>query len=415
MRKVLMATSALALAGAMAAGPASAADMLAVGVGGYMEQWIGYGNRDDPGVEGGFDTQSDSEVYFTGSVESDMGLKFGVRVQLEANNGGSGATSIDESSAWISGAFGRIDLGARDPIHTRMHYAAAFGAGAGLNAGDTQKWIPGAYLETAGWTIPGDDLTLTYVTPRTNGVQVGVSYAPDSTNENASTSPPTDNDNAAWAAAINYNETIGDMAFKISLGHVNVANPGSVDFNRMNDAGADDDMTAGFDDKSYTNAGISIGMGAFTFGASYATRDDGGHMVECWNIANAGQADEAKTLLACPALPKDLAHTADDEADGVYGDGGTEWTVTDVITVEDESGQHDTWAVGIGYSDGPLSLSIGHMSRASENGDERTGTEVSAGYKLAPGVSWKTSIFGVEDDTSGAEGTAFVTGLTVSF
>ena len=110
-----------------------------------------------------------------------------------------------------------------------MHYAAAFGAGAGLNAGDTQKWIPGAYLETAGWTIPGDDLTLTYVTPRTNGVQVGVSYAPDSTNENASTSPPTDNDNAAWAAAINYNETIGDMAFKISLGHVNVANPGSVD------------------------------------------------------------------------------------------------------------------------------------------------------------------------------------------
>ncbi len=418
MRKVLMATSALALAGAMAAGPASAADMLAVGVGGYMEQWIGYGNRDDPGVEGGFDTQSDSEVYFTGSVESDMGLKFGVRVQLEANNGGSGATSIDESSAWISGAFGRIDLGARDPIHTRMHYAAAFGAGAGLNAGDTQKWIPGAYLETAGWTIPGDDLTLTYVTPRTNGVQVGVSYAPDSTNENASTSPPTDNDNAAWAAAINYNETIGDMAFKISLGHVNVANPGSVMYQRYNNNAANDavdsdgvgdEMMTGFDDKSYTNAGISIGMGAFTFGASYATRDDGGHVVECWNIDG-----DVKTLLACPALPTDAAHSEPDEATGTYGDVGT-MAVTDVITVEDESGQHDTWAVGIGYSDGPLSLSIGHMSRASENGDERTGTEVSAGYKLAPGVSWKTSIFGVEDDTSGAEGTAFVTGLTVSF
>ena len=38
MRKTLLATSALALAGALAAGPASAADMLSVGVGGYMQQ-----------------------------------------------------------------------------------------------------------------------------------------------------------------------------------------------------------------------------------------------------------------------------------------------------------------------------------------------------------------------------------------
>lgn len=38
MRKALMATSALAFAGAVAAAPASAADMLSLGVGGYMEQ-----------------------------------------------------------------------------------------------------------------------------------------------------------------------------------------------------------------------------------------------------------------------------------------------------------------------------------------------------------------------------------------
>ena len=360
MRKTLLATTALAFAGAMAAGPAAAADMIGIGVGGYMEQWIGFANRDDAGVDGGFDTQSDSEIYFSGSMESDMGLKFGVRVQLEANNGGSGATSIDESSAWISGAFGRIDLGARDPIHTRMHYAAAFGAGAGLNAGDTQKWIPGAYLETAGWTIPGDDLTLTYVTPRTNGVQVGVSYAPDSTNENASTSPPENNDNAAWAAAINYNETIGDMAFKVSLGHANVANPGMLAYG--------DGMVQGFDDKTYTNAGIQVGMGAFTFGVSYATQDNGGY---------------------------------------VENDAG--------MAVESKADEQDTVAAGIGYSDGAVSMSVGYMSREQEDGKERNATEVSAGYKLAPGVSWKTSIFGVEDDTSGAEGTAFVTGLDIDF
>ena len=88
--------------------------------------------------------------------------------------------------------------------------------------------------------------------------------------------------------------------------------------------------------------------------------------------------------------------------------------------VEDESGQHDTWAIAIGYSDGPLSLSLGHVTREREDGNERTATMVSAGYVLAPGVAWKTSIFGVEDDTGGkdkgpSEGTAFVTGLRIDF
>ncbi len=76
MRKALMATSALAFAGAIAAAPASAADMLSVGVGGYMQQWFGYANRDDDGEDGGWDSQSDSEVHVKGSLEADNGLKY---------------------------------------------------------------------------------------------------------------------------------------------------------------------------------------------------------------------------------------------------------------------------------------------------------------------------------------------------
>jgi hypothetical protein len=448
MRNILFATTALAFAGAVSAGPAAAADMLSIGVGGYMEQWVGFANRDDDKADGGFDIQSDSEIYFQGSLESDSGLKFTVHVELEANNGShkdpdGGAqndTEIDESYAWISGAFGRIDIGARDPIHTRMHYAAAGGAGVGLNAGDTQNWIPGAYLETAGWTIEGDDLTVTYITPRTNGVQVGVSYVADSTSENDTTSAPTDNDNAAWAAAINYNETIGDMSIKVSLGHINVSNPGSLSYNMYNndlsndnvDAVGDDDMVQGFDDKTFTNAGISIGMGAFTFGASYATRDNGGHESKCYatvaidaaDLVPAGEEtplmkaqDEAAVGATIPCGHRN-ARFADQN---IIGQDGDETLVADNAVnarhmfVEDESGQSDTWAVGIGYTDGPLSLSVGHVSYEQEDGDERTATMVSAGYKLAPGVAWKTSIFGVEDDTKDTEGTAFVTGLRIDF
>ena len=459
MRKTLIATSALAFAGAVAAAPASAADMIAVGVGGYMEQWIGVANRDDDGVDGGFDTQSDSEIYFTGSMESDMGLKFGVRVQLEANNGSNGATSIDESNAWVSGEFGRIDLGARDPIHTRMHYAAAFGAGAGLNAGDTQKWIPGSYLETAGWTIPGDDLTLTYVTPRVSGIQVGMSYAPDSTNENSVASAPADNDNAVWAAAVNFTQDVGDMAIKVSLGHANVSNPGMTSFDIDKDNDEDDmrhtdamksmdDATKGYDDKTFTNAGLSVAMGGFTFAVSYATRDDGGYMSKCYayDADNSGAVGTVEAIAAAPATETTAAVAAAAAVDeggeidcgrsnAVFAGSRVAFTggVTDngVVTedalaadtavnamhkfVKDGSTEHDTWAVGIGYADGPLSVSIGHMVRELGSGEERTASEASAGYSLAPGVAWKTSIFAVEDEESGAEGTAFVTGLDIDF
>ena len=412
MRKALIATSALAFAGAMGAGQAAAADMLSLSVGGYMEQWVGYANRDDKGVDGGFDVQQDAEIHFKGSLESDMGLKFSVHVELEAaNDSVSGVdadgkkvttdeTEIDESFVRMSGEFGTIEIGQRDPIHARTHYAAGFGAGVGLNAGDTQNWVPGVYLETAGWTIPGDNRNVIYITPRINGVQVGVSYGPDSKNENSPGGAPSNNDDAVWAAGINFNETIGDMSVKVSLGHVNVSQKMATAAFRSNNATSGDTMMKSFDDKTLTNAGLQVGMSGFTFGASYATRDDGVYMLQCLSAA-----DE---VVAC----------GDVNADGSFPGDGTTAVGSDegdVSAVEDESKQSDTWAVGISYSDGPMSVSIDHVSHERENGDERTATGLSAGYKLAPGVDWKSSIFAVEDDTNGAEGTVFVTGLDLAF
>ena len=384
MRKALMATSALAFAGAVAATPASAADMLSLGVGGYMEQWVGVVDRDEEGVDGGFDVQTDAEIHFKGSLESDMGLKFTVHVELEAANdsvntvdadgkaGKTDETEIDEAFVRVSGAFGTIEIGQRDPIHARTHYAAGFGAGVGLNAGDTQNWVPGVYLETAGWTIPGDNRNVIYITPRVNGVQVGLSYGPDSKNENSPGGAPSNNDDSVVAAGINFNETVGDMSVKVSLGHVNVSNTGSVMYDSNGDGTKD--MTKGFDDKTFTNAGLAVGMGAFNLGVSYATRDDGGFVA-----MDAGNGD------------------------------GSE------MAVENKAGQHDTWAVGVSYSDGPMTFSVDHVNHERENGDERTATGVSAGYKLAPGVDWKSSIIGIEDDTKNSEGTVFVTGLDLHF
>ena len=348
MRKTLLATTALAFAGALAAGPALAADKMSVGVGGYMQQWIGTADRTDDSDEGGVDIQSDSEIYFQGSMDSDMGLKFGVHVQLEANNeedevkdndGNSlkkpHNTEIDESFAYISGDFGRLEIGQRDPVHARTHYGIK-DVGVGLNAGDTQKWIPGAYLDTNGWI--GDNLNVIYISPRMNGVQVGVSYGADSGSENSVTSAPKNNDNAVVAGGINLNQELADASVKISLGH--------------RAAGTDGD------DDTFTNMGLAVSTGAFGFNVAYAERDKG------------------------TGMPKD------------------EWSVV---------------GASVSYAEGPVSVSLGHMLHDVEDGTERNATMLSASYSLAPGVAWKSSVFGVEDTTKDTEGTAFVTGITLGF
>ncbi|MCY3754141.1 MAG: porin [Alphaproteobacteria bacterium] len=345
MRKALLATTALAFSGAMAAGQASAADMLSIGLGGYMEQWVGAADRQDDNDEGGVDIQSDSEIYFQGSMEADNGLKFTVHVQLEANQDSNKAAQIDESFARISGDFGQIEIGARDPIHARTHYGIA-DVGVGLNSGDTQKWIPGTYLSTNGWFH--DNLNVIYISPRMNGVQVGLSYGADATSENSVASAPKDNDNAVVAAGINLNQTVGDAGVKISLGHLNREQAGDLDA------------------KAFTNAGLAVSMGAFGFNAAWAEMDGGDDTME-----------------------------SDD------------WTA---------------WGASVSYSDGPMSVSLGHMTHEQDSGGERTATMLSGSYKLAPGVSWATSVFTVEDNTTGvktdtgdAEGAAFVTGVKIGF
>ena len=443
------AAGALACAGVIAAAPASAADMLSIGLGGYMEQWVGYANRDDSGADGGFDVQSDTEIYFQGSLEADNGLKFTVHVQLEGNNSAHDGpdekekayTQIDESYLRVSGEFGDMEIGQRDPVHARMHYATG-DAGIGLNAGDSQKWIPGSYLETAGWlgSVAGDDLGISYITPRINGLQVGLSYHPDSMNENKPTGAPEGNDDSVVAAGINFNQNIGDMSFKVSLGHLSRSQSDMAMFDLDGDNDEDDmrhtaklkamdDLMKGYDNATFTNAGLSVGMGAFTFSASYATRDGGGYMSKCYlndDAAALAEVPATETAAAMPAVAAGAMVACDDSRitfEGemaVQGD-GTEGAATGTVNashmfVEDESGQHDTWGVGIMYSDGPMSVSLGHMVREQEDGVERTATMMSGGYRLAPGVDWKTSVFTVDDDGKiGGEGTAFVTGLDIHF
>ena len=491
MRNALFATASLAFVSS----PAMAADMMSVGVGGYMEQWFGYANRDDKDAkgmseEGGWDAQGDAEIHFRGSLESDSGLKFTVHVEVEGDRSNSDpGHAIDESYARVSGGFGQIEFGARDHAMVRMHQGIS-DVGIGLNAGDTQKWIPGAYLETSGHAM-GNARKLNYITPRVSGVQIGVSYAPDDSSQGP-TSAPSSNDNAGWGVGMNFKQDVGDMAVTFSLGHANrgmaakaikyktgkvvedgdntgvyftpnslaaekaklgpkvadILVPGktpttmaltdAIDAQARIDKAHDGSMMKG-DDSTYTNAGVGVSFGAFKFNVAYATADGGAFTTKDgmrpWTAAdvashNAVDGNNDVTLNAdgtiteadhAGAFGEGITDETTAEAQGSNNDEGNDYILTQSV-VEDTTKNYDVWGASISYTDGPMSVSLGHMTHEEEAGGERTATMFSAGYALAPGVSWRTSIFTVEDDTSHKnvtgdmnEGTGFVTGIKIGF
>lgn len=506
MRKAFLTTVSAAAMLAVAPLGASAADMLSVGVGGYMQQWFGYANRDDDGEDGGWDAQSDSEVHFKGSLESDMGLKFSIHVELEGDRG---SNAIDESFARVSGEFGQIEFGARDHAMVRMHSGIS-DVGIGLTSGDTQKWVPGAYLETAGHAI-GNARKLNYITPRVSGLQVGLSYAPDDKAQDASIGAPNGNDDAAWGAAVNFQQAMGDDAtVTISLGHhsrdsadsaisyMDASVPGTgeedmrlttfghtahmkawetLEYVTQNDdknkltglTGTDDANRAAnlativndglmgrqaimkatssmmkSDASTYTNAGVGVSFGAFKFNVAYATVDGGAYTTAPANVAvtvaevtaiAADTEDDRFTptqSLTAEGVFIDTAHTWDADEDPTTAataeaadsndpsNDNPMWMGTKVV--EDQTKNYDVWGVSVSYTDGPMALSLGHMTHEEDAGGEREATMLSASYTLAPGVAWKSSIFTVEDDTSHKnvtgdmnEGTGFVTGITLGF
>ncbi len=366
MRKALLATTALAFAGAMATGAASAADMLSIGVKGYMQQWVGMTSVEDSvdgSIEGGVGQHSDSEIHFRGKLETDSGLTVSVKVELEGNDPG-----IDESQLTVGGEFGQIVLGAEDGASVLTHHGVR-DAGFGMLCGDMGRWTGGNVNEcgpiglgTAGHGF-GDRNQISYFSPRVNGVQFGATYIPNEAQEGRG-GAPRDTDNDAWAVGGNFKGEFGGANVAVSLGHYNLSQTGADDF-------------------EHTNFGLQVGMGAFSFDVAYATADDG--------------------------------------------------------MDTDSSADVDVMAAGMMYSDGPMAVSLSHTASDADDGTEQAGTMLSASYKLAPGIAWRSTLFAVERERgampgrfdfgvpgdqrgmpasnagTSVEGSGFVTGITVGF
>ena len=138
MKKILLGTSALALAGAFAS-PAASAEW-SMRVGGYMEQYVAYATSDAnfSGDFDGIDSKQDAEIWFLPSITLDNGIRIGANIQLEAEQSGD---QIDESYVQIKGSFGEVLIGSENSAGYKMHYAAPNAAIISLNSPSTGDYI----------------------------------------------------------------------------------------------------------------------------------------------------------------------------------------------------------------------------------------------------------------------------------
>lgn len=255
-------------------------------IGGFMTLGIGYVDSDLHKAE--VELVNDSEVHFVFTLAADNGLTFGAKAEIE-NNGG--PTTSDEYVGWVEGTFGRFEVGAEDGAHDRLVGAAAGGTAFTAVADET-----GFLFDYAGGESPavpvvqgndsGDDLKVTYFTPKFAGFQAGVSYANSA--EGSTSTNGAVGSRESYEIGANYSNTFGGVSLEVAGGYTSYSDPQDA---RFGGKAGDDSYTllanigfAGFtvggswgvssfetgdDDEGY-GVGVNYATGPWLFGVQYA-------------------------------------------------------------------------------------------------------------------------------------------------
>ena len=370
MKKILLGSTAIVAAGMIASVPsADAASKMKLGVGGYMEQWFGFTSGDDGVAQdySGFSTVSDGEIHFKGKTKLDNGITVGVNVQLEAQQGGD---QIDEQYMTVSGGFGQIIIGDENSAMYKMHYAPS-DFGIGTNSGDVTSWnkpvsdaegdsiaMGGHYRAPFGATYiepnaVNDSAKISYFTPRVSGFQLGLSYAPDGSQDNNGL-PNRDTTNTDYImVGANFVQKMGGMSVGISGGYGTVT-----------------DAAAGGVEPEATSFGIKMGMGGVSAGVAYANYSDHGN-ADAEGI-NAGIAYSSGPM----GVSVNYYHG---EKDGNNGDAAT----------LDGQAERDVIHLSAKYAMGPgvtLAGTLGHAVYSSDDADIDNSVDESASTYVVMGL-----------------------------
>jgi len=284
MTKRLMESTALAALVAMGTtSGAVAAERIQLGISGYFDAFFVAGSEDDGVGEPaanrrGHKVAREGEVVFEGMTTLDNGLKVGVVVELESETC---ADQIDESYIWFEGTYGRFQLGSDDGPMDKMYYGAPTPSkGAGV-ATPNQTFVQygGQAVATPATIVAlsGDGEKLMYFTPRIGGFQFGISYTPDSCEENTAAS--TGFACGGSYAGFQLDNNLGQQSEVVEMAINYVNKFGDVDVALFGGYGHGDleqnDGARTFDDREAWTVGAQFGYAGFVLGGSYKEDDLG--------------------------------------------------------------------------------------------------------------------------------------------
>jgi predicted porin len=316
MKKLLMASTALAAVAlapgegwAQAAPPAG--PPIKLGLGGYFQFYGVAGEQSDnnghPGASRhNFDFKREAEIWFLGQAKLDNGLIIGIDVQLEAE---SCADQIDESYIWFQGGWGRLTLGSENSAAYLLSVGAPTvdanfdgqdpnyrlfsgvlgdpraGGGAAVGAGIFAP-APTAFVSIKGIDasvvdLTGDSEKITYLSPRIFGFRAGLSYTPDNSEDQAVVGVVTQKGGSF--AGMPFNNNIGQYSNVIAFGanYEGAIGPASLLAGVSYETGfRENDGIGGVtriwkDRREAYSVGFDVGFAGVHFGALYYNDDNG--------------------------------------------------------------------------------------------------------------------------------------------
>lgn len=288
MRKTLLATTALVAAGLLMTGVAFADDEMmegpvTVGVGGYTTGAIGFASDTSDSVRG-HDISYVYEIGVSGSTTLDNGITVAVSGQIGRSAGAD--EGMDEIHTTLSGSFGSLRLGRTESAAFNTTTAAP-GAGIGGMFGVNYYWFSTAASGVNTYSGLGaeDALKVVYTSPNFNGLSIGVSYAPESSDANFAGRTVGDGLGGLIAAGMTYStEFMGGGSLKLAAAYeaaddeTGGADPSAmkfglnVGFDQIAFGGSMFDVDGG---AMQYDAGVSWSEGATELGLQYANNEDG--------------------------------------------------------------------------------------------------------------------------------------------
>ena len=370
--KKLLSTAAICGLAVAVATPAHA--QVSLDLGGWFKGYGFYTDQDDDDAAAEsreLDIIRDTEVHFGGETTLDNGLTVGIHIEAETDTEES--FDVQESYAYFSGAWGRVNFGAEDGAAYLLQVEAP---SADSNVDGIRQYVnpvnytsavaPGVTVAGAGGVDYDQDVTgyadkLSYLSPIMNGFQVGLTYTPDiadlSTEDALNTDDVDDTLGSAYEAALRYEGQFNNVGVIVGAGYTHV----DLEDNVAPQAGGDTFS----DDREAWNAGLDLDIGPFGVGVAYMNDD--------------------------------------------FGDDPTSATT--------EIDEEETWVVGVDYTTGPFKLGASYINIDAINNvlgdapdaDDGVETDRWTGgvvYTYGPGMTFRGSVSYIEhDNVAGLSGT----------